>query len=155
VRQSVDAVFQLYGYMTFNENKYGILNNMQHAWVFRRIETADNEGKTLQCYGPINFDDLDNSPTTPSMLKAFVGTILLAETASTWFDSSPTSSNVPPGRYFGSTPTAIRERDAAILQAQSYHSVVVNGSYPFYHLTLVCAISTAVPCTILHDKAIR
>ncbi|KAK2460066.1 hypothetical protein APHAL10511_007900 [Amanita phalloides] len=30
-RQSIDAVFQLYGYMTFNENKYGILNNMEYA----------------------------------------------------------------------------------------------------------------------------
>jgi hypothetical protein len=60
-RQSVDAVFQLYGYMTFNENKYGILSNMQHAWVFRRIVTADSEGKTLQCYRPISFKDSNNS----------------------------------------------------------------------------------------------
>ncbi|KAF8346716.1 hypothetical protein F5887DRAFT_1073385 [Amanita rubescens] len=33
-QQSIDAVFQLYGYMTFNENKYGILNNMECAWFF-------------------------------------------------------------------------------------------------------------------------
>ncbi|KAF8346717.1 hypothetical protein F5887DRAFT_1180532 [Amanita rubescens] len=65
------------------------------------------------------------------MLKAFVGTILLAETApSTWFHSSPTSANVPPGRYFGTSATATRSRDAAIAQAQSYHSVVEAGSYP-------------------------
>ena len=126
-RQSIDAVFQLYGYMTFNDNKYGILNNMQYAWFFQRIETADNEGKTLQYYGPIKFD-VDSDPS-PSMLKAFVGTILLAETTSIWFHSSPTPAKVPGDRYFGTTFAAIHNRDAAIAKAQSYHSVVTNGSY--------------------------
>ncbi|KAF8333725.1 hypothetical protein F5887DRAFT_1259819 [Amanita rubescens] len=116
-RQSIDAVFQLYGYMTFNENKYGILNNMECAWFFQRVETPEGQGKTLQYYGPISFD----SVRSPSMLKAFVGTVLLAETA--WFHSSPTSANVP-------STTATRSRDAAIAQAQSYDSVVEAGSYP-------------------------
>ncbi len=81
-RQSIDAVFQLYGYMTFNDNKYGILNNMECAWFFQCVETPEGRGKTLQYYGPISFD----SDRSPSMLKAFVGTILLAEAApSTWF----------------------------------------------------------------------
>ncbi|KAF8344476.1 hypothetical protein F5887DRAFT_274893 [Amanita rubescens] len=124
-RQSVDAVFQLYGYMTFNENKYGILNNMEHAWFFQRVGTRQGQGKTLQYYGPINFDSVHS----PSMLKAFVGTILLAETASTSFHSSPTSAEVLPGRYFGTSITAAHSRDAAIARAQSYHSVVVDGSY--------------------------
>lgn len=96
-RQSIDAVFQLYGYMTFNETKYGILNNMEYAWFFQHVETAESQGKTLQYYGPINFDV--DSVHSPSMLKAFVGTILLAETASTWFHSPLTSAKVPPGRY--------------------------------------------------------
>ncbi|KAM6492114.1 hypothetical protein JOM56_011838 [Amanita muscaria] len=126
-RQSIDAVFQLYGYMTFNETKYGILNNMDYAWFFQRVETAESQGKTLQYYGPIKFDV--NSARSPSMLKAFVGTILLAETASTWFHSSPTSAKIPPGRCFGTSRTAIHDRDAAIAQAHSYHSVVVAGSY--------------------------
>jgi hypothetical protein len=30
-QQSIDAVHQLYGYVTFNENKYGLLSNMQYA----------------------------------------------------------------------------------------------------------------------------
>ena len=55
-RQSIDAVHQLYGYMTFNENKYGVLSNMQYAWFFQLVETADGEGKTLQYYGPIDID---------------------------------------------------------------------------------------------------
>lgn len=76
---------------------------MQYAWFFQRIETADCSGKTLQYYGPIEFGvDSDGSP---SMLKVFVGIILLAETvASTWFHTS----NAPPGRYFGATRAAIQ-----------------------------------------------
>ena len=133
-RQSIDALFQLYGYMTFNDNKYGILSNMKYAWFFQRIETADSKGKTLQYYGPINLNV--DSVNLPSMLKAFVGTILLAETASTWFHSSPTSTKAPYGRYFGVTPTAIHQRDAAIAKAHSYHSVIVDGSYQVLPLDL-------------------
>ncbi|KAF8341919.1 hypothetical protein F5887DRAFT_1283857 [Amanita rubescens] len=117
-RQSIDAVFQLYGYMTFNENKYGILNNMEYAWFFQRVETPESRGKTLQYYGPISFD----SVRSPSMLKAFVGTILLAETALPGF-IVPQSLR-PILRYICHT------RDAAIAQAQSYHSVLEAGSYP-------------------------
>ena len=65
-RQSIDAVFQLYGYVTFNENKYGTLNNMECAWFFQRVETPDGQGITLEYYGPIKFD----SGHSPSMLKA-------------------------------------------------------------------------------------
>ena len=112
--------------MTFNDNKYGILNNMEHAWFFRRVETPNGRGKTLEYYGPINFD----SDHSPSMLKAFVGIILLAETASsTWFHSSPTSANAPQGRYFGGSIAGDRGRDAAVAQAQSYKSVIEAGSY--------------------------
>ena len=34
--------------MTFNENKYSVLSNMQHAWFFQRVEG----GQTLRHYGP-------------------------------------------------------------------------------------------------------
>jgi hypothetical protein len=127
-RQSVDALHQLYGYMMFNENKYGILNNMQYAWFFQRVETANIEGRTLQYYGPINID-ADSAPS-PSMLKAFVGIILLSETESTWSHTSMCADEGPPGRYFGTSIAAIRNRDTAIAHAQSYHSTPVAGSYP-------------------------
>ncbi|KAH9978169.1 hypothetical protein BGW80DRAFT_1435771 [Lactifluus volemus] len=59
-KQSLHALQQIYGYMTFNENKFGILTNWQRALFLRRAE------KTLEYYlveldGPI------------SMLKAWVG----------------------------------------------------------------------------------
>jgi len=58
-----------------------------------------------------------------------VGIILLAEIESTWFHTSPTAAKAPPGRYFGASRAAIRNRDAAIAQTQSYHSIPVAGSY--------------------------
>jgi hypothetical protein len=114
--------------MTFNDNKYGILSNMQYAWFFQRIETADHKGRTLQYYGPIDINV--DSVHLPSMLKAFVGTILLAETASTWFHTSVSDIDSPSNRYFRSSVTAIRDRDIAIIQAQSYNSTPVAGTYP-------------------------
>jgi hypothetical protein len=67
-RQSMDTLHQLYGYMMFNENKYGILNNIQYAWFFQRVETADFEGRTLQYYGPINID-ADSAPSLRACSK--------------------------------------------------------------------------------------
>jgi len=113
--------------MTFNDNKYGILSNMQYAWFFQRVQTANGKGRTLQYYGPIDIDV--DSVHTPSMLKAFVGTILLAETASTWFHTPVSDIDSLSNRYFRSSDTAIRDRDIAILQAQSYNSTPVAGSY--------------------------
>jgi hypothetical protein len=123
-RQTIDAVYQLYGYMTFNENKYGVLSNLQRAWFFQRIETADGRGRTLQYFGPIDID----STHSPSMLQAFVGIILLAETTS-WFHTSPTPNKPPTARYFGDSHTATCQRDTAVIQAQSYRSTIVGGSY--------------------------
>lgn len=138
-RQSIDAVYQLYGYMTFNDNKYSVLSNMQRAWFFQRIETTDFKGKTLQYYGPIEIDwtgapSVLNPTDLPSMLKAFVGIILLAEVTSTWFHTSPTLAKPPSNRYFGTSATATRSRDRAIRLAGSSRSTVVAGSYEILQL---------------------
>jgi len=71
-RQCVEALQQIYGYMTFNDNKYGVLSNFCHAWFFQQVEG----GSTLHYAGPI---ELNNSATSPSVLKAFIGIVLLAE----------------------------------------------------------------------------
>lgn len=105
--------------MTFNENKYGILTNMQHAWFFQRFEG----GQTLRYYGPIGIDP----ESSPSMLKSFVGIILLANDP--WFHSSSTPARPPPGRHFGPSPTAARQRATALRQAHHYRSEIVAGSY--------------------------
>lgn len=117
--------------MAYNDNKYGILNNMQHAWFFRR---PDQQGNTLQYYGPISFEGVLNH--SPSILKAFVGIILLAEIESNWFHAPLTNTGVTPGRYFGNSAKAILSRDAAVAGANSYKSTPVAGSYPILPLDL-------------------
>jgi hypothetical protein len=59
--------------MTFNNNKFGILTNWRRALFLRRAETSDR--KTLE-YHTI---ELDKPGQSISMLKAWVGMVLLAE----------------------------------------------------------------------------
>ena len=73
-RNSIEALEHLYGYMTFNNNKYGVLSNWTRAWFLRRVE-KDGGGKTLECASV----ELDGSANSLSMLKALVGMVLLAE----------------------------------------------------------------------------
>ena len=112
-RRSIAAVQQLYGYLTFNKTEYGVLSNLQNTWFFQRVETGDC--KALQYFGPIKMD----SASSPSMLKAFVGIVLLAERSSTRI----------PRRYFsGSRRATPNHRDATILHAGSYRPAVLAGS---------------------------
>lgn len=120
-QQSLDSLEQIYGYMTFNNNRFGILSNWQRAWFLRRAETDHH--KTIE-YFVIELSE-HNPPI--SMLKAWVGVVLLAEDH--WFYSSPTPSTLPPARYFGDTVTAWREQVRAIRNAEEYKSRPVNGEY--------------------------
>ncbi|KAF8800896.1 hypothetical protein BYT27DRAFT_7245473 [Phlegmacium glaucopus] len=119
-RQSLESLEQIYGYMTFNNNRFGILTNWQRAWFLRRAET--DHRKTLE-YFVVELDEL-NPPI--SMLKAWIGMVLLAE--DDWFYTSPTPSTPPPARNFGDTKTAWR-RMRAIHIAEDYKSRPVNGEY--------------------------
>ena len=117
-KHSLDALQQIYGYMTFNEGRFGILSNWQRALFLRRAETPDR--KTLEYHlveldGPI------------SMLKAWVGMVLLAE--DDWFYASPTISSGPPGQTFGISATAWKARKAAVGKAGEYHVLPVGGQY--------------------------
>ena len=121
-RQSLDALQQLYGYMTFNENKFGVLTNWKRTLFLRRAETP--ERKTLEYF----LLEL-NAPAAPiSMLKAWVGIVLLAE--HNWFYASPTISTIPDERHFRSSKAALREWALAIEAAASYSALPVNGHYP-------------------------
>jgi hypothetical protein len=42
-KQGIDALEQLYGYMTSNNTKYGVLTNWMRAWFFRRMEEGDRK----------------------------------------------------------------------------------------------------------------
>ncbi|KAF8309787.1 hypothetical protein F5887DRAFT_601096 [Amanita rubescens] len=111
---SLHALEQTYGYMTFNNNKFGILTNWKRALFLRRAETQDR--KTLEYYlvelgGPL------------SMLKAWVGMVLLAR--DNWFYASATPSRAPSGPHFRVTKAAREERD----NAAGYHMQPVDGEY--------------------------
>ena len=121
-RQSLDSLEQVYEYMTFNNNRFGILSNWQRAWFLRRAET--DHRKTLEHF----VIELDEQNPPISMLKAWVGMVLLAEDH--WFYTSLTPSNPPPARYFGDTATAWRERVRAIHNAEAYESRPVKIQVP-------------------------
>ncbi|KAF8233400.1 hypothetical protein L208DRAFT_1267056, partial [Tricholoma matsutake] len=121
-QQSLHALEQTYGYMTFNNNRFGILTNWKHALFLRRAETPDR--KTLEYY----LVELNRAGQPISMLKALVGMVLLAE--DDWFYSSPTPSSAPPGRTFsGTLAAAWKDRKAAVGVAERYHMQPVNGAY--------------------------
>jgi hypothetical protein len=120
-KRSLGALQQVYGYMTFNNNKFGILTNWKRALFLRRSETSDR--KTLEYY----VVTLDRVGQPISMLKAWVGIILLAE--NDWFYASPTPSTPPPDRSFGTSMKAWKERKAVVSTAAGYHAIPHNGEY--------------------------
>lgn len=81
--QTLEALHQIYGYMTFNDNKFGILTSWTHALFLRRAETPNR--KCLEYY----IVELEVLSSSISMLKAWVGIVLLAH--NDWFHASPTS----------------------------------------------------------------
>jgi hypothetical protein len=121
-KQSLDALQQTYGYMTFNNNRFGILTNWKHALFLCHAETLDC--KTLEYY----LVELNRAGKPISMLKAFVGMVLLAE--NNWFySSSPTPSSPPLGWTLGTLGAAWKHRKAAVGVAKKYHKQAVNGAY--------------------------
>ncbi len=84
---SLDALEQIYGYMTFNNTKFGTLTNWRRALFLRRAERSGR--KTLEYYTI----ELDGPDQPFSMLKAWVGMVLLAE--DDWFYASPTIYSAP------------------------------------------------------------
>ena len=111
--------------MTFNNNKFGILTNWKCALFLRRAEVAGRH--TLDFY-TVELDGNQNI----SMLKAWVGMVLLAE--DDWFYASPTLSSAPPDRTFGTTVTAQEHQRTAINNAQQYRMQPVNGDYECHAL---------------------
>jgi hypothetical protein len=110
-KQSFEAIEQIYGYMTFNNLRYGILTNWTNTWALQRVET--NGRKTLQCAGPFSV------ALQPSILKVFVGMVLLAE--NDWFYASPTPNIHPPSRFFNlASSSTLKEQKKAILRAGKY-----------------------------------
>ncbi|KAI8995783.1 hypothetical protein BC832DRAFT_568499 [Gaertneriomyces semiglobifer] len=79
------AVEQIYGYMTFNFLRFGILSTYQQTWVFERVLEPGGQGGVLQMAGPF-------SPG-PELVEVYLTMVLLAQDA--WLYVSPTSSVIP------------------------------------------------------------
>jgi hypothetical protein len=106
--------------MMFNNNKFGILTNWECALFLRRAEIAGRH--TLDFYTV----ELDGNQDI-SMLKAWVGMVLLAE--ADWCYASSTFSSPPPDRTFATANTAQQHQRTAINDAQQYRMQPINGGY--------------------------
>jgi hypothetical protein len=109
--------------MTFNDNDYGVLSNLTHSWFFRRIRAEG--GRIFQCAC------VELNGGSISMLKAFVGIVLLAEKNSSL--ASPAMSLVPSNLYFSSASDsnkAEQECQEAIIAAHNYEMLPIGGTYP-------------------------
>ncbi|KAI8995148.1 hypothetical protein BC832DRAFT_568746 [Gaertneriomyces semiglobifer] len=81
------AVDQTYGYITFNDHRFGVLSTYEHTYILRR--KFSDEGGCLQVAGPIS-----RTQTAPfTLLEAYTSLLLLCMTDG--FCISPTSSPYP------------------------------------------------------------
>ncbi|KAI9002821.1 hypothetical protein BC832DRAFT_108620 [Gaertneriomyces semiglobifer] len=107
------AISQLYGYMTFNQLRYGILTTYNSTWVFRRSSSA--QGGVLEVSERFTPVSQNGRP----LLEALFTVITLAE--ENWFYASPTHSPAP-------SPPAVRRAlesvDPHRLQTEFPYSLV-------------------------------
>ena len=114
--QTLEALNQIYGYMTFNNNKFGILTSWTHALFLRRAETPDQK---LNYY----IVELEGLSSSISMLKAWVGIVLLAH--DDWFHASPTLCDSPLNRRFGTSATGQK----AFKKSQEFNMIPTDWTY--------------------------
>ena len=113
-------MLQIYGYMSFNDYDYAVLSNLTQSWFFHRIRTEG--GGILQCAC------VKLNGSSISLLKAFVGIVLLAEKNSSL--ASPAMSLIPSNLYFsGDSNKAEQERQEAITASHNYKMLPIDGTY--------------------------
>lgn len=120
------AVQQIYGYMTFNHLRFGVLTTYEKTWFLRR--THEDTG------GVLEVSDVFPRTDTPSLLAGYL--TLLREADTNWLHVSPTSSPHPsPGlpRKYASLSEA---QDVPVNKIRFIHGVdrsragsIVQGKY--------------------------
>ncbi|KAJ3184602.1 hypothetical protein HDU87_004004 [Geranomyces variabilis] len=124
------AIHQIYGYMTFNHLRYGVLTNYEKTWFLRRVNAP--QGGRLEISDPYAYN------STSTLLEAWVTVTLLAE--NNWFYTSPTTSPAPPRRATiltappSSNPYKLRHTNTSGIEFiegvdRSRVGVVVRGKY--------------------------
>ncbi|KAJ3162928.1 hypothetical protein HDU88_006568 [Geranomyces variabilis] len=104
------VIHQVYGYMTFNHLRYGVLTNYEKTWFLRRVDVP--QGGQLEISDPFAYS------STSTLFQAWVTITLLAE--NNWFYSSPTTS--PCATSLSAPPAPAPTSDPRI-------GVVVHGTY--------------------------
>ncbi|KAI8908092.1 hypothetical protein DFJ77DRAFT_433991 [Powellomyces hirtus] len=124
------VVHQLYGYMTFNHLRYGILTNYVQTWFFRRVDAGG---------GRLEVTDAFPYTNTKALLEAYLTVVVLAE--HNWFYASPTSSSaptrrttIPPIPSASSDPYTLQNVDVRAIHFsrgvdRSRVGVIVRGTY--------------------------
>ncbi|KAJ3022653.1 hypothetical protein HKX48_005583 [Thoreauomyces humboldtii] len=97
------ALSQLYGYMTFNDHRYGVLTTFDRTWFFER---AGERSGRLRVAGPFAFND------DSKLLVGYLTLLRLVDER--WFYASPTASPRPAskGSSAGTSPALQRRSQA-------------------------------------------
>ncbi|KAI8588159.1 hypothetical protein BDZ88DRAFT_508288 [Geranomyces variabilis] len=101
------VIHQVYGYMTFNNLRYGVLTNYEKTWFLRRINVP--QGGRLEVSDPFAYS------STSTLFQAWVTITLLAE--NNWFYSSPTTS---PRATILSAPAPAPTSDPYVLRSTDF-----------------------------------
>ncbi|KAI8817478.1 uncharacterized protein EV422DRAFT_226305 [Fimicolochytrium jonesii] len=83
--KTVRAIEQVYGYLTFNNLRYGVLTTYETTWFFKR--TCSPQGGRLEVTAPFRYE------STPQLIFAYTTIVRLADEH--WLHASPTSSPGP------------------------------------------------------------
>jgi hypothetical protein len=114
------ALQQIYGYMTFNNTRYGILTNWERALFLRRTKVDGRN--TLDVYS------VEPDWRSTYLDAESVGRDGIARRGRLVY-ATPTLSSAPPNRTFGTSTTAPASLRRAIDNAQRYRMQPVNGTY--------------------------
>ncbi|KAJ3271053.1 hypothetical protein HK104_004753 [Borealophlyctis nickersoniae] len=82
----VKLIHQLYGYMSFNHQRFGVISTFDNTWFCRRVDSVT--GGVLEIAGPYTY-----MGKNPYILEAYLAFLLLVDEQ--WFYASPTSSPAP------------------------------------------------------------
>ncbi|TPX53863.1 hypothetical protein PhCBS80983_g06122 [Powellomyces hirtus] len=131
------AINQIYGYMTFNQHRYGVLTTYEETYFLQR--QWSEAGGRLQIAGPFSY----NKRTPFTVLEAYTTLLLLC--IDKWFYASPTTSPAPsrsgsasasPSTSRPSTPmpytlTDVDIRDVTFIKGRdrSRAGAVVGGTF--------------------------
>lgn len=83
----VKLIQQVYGYMTFNHQRYGVVSTYDQTWYFRRMDSTT--GGILEITDPIKRDSQN-----PYLLESLLTLLHLADES--WFYVSPTTYSTSP-----------------------------------------------------------